>query len=367
MDLAMLQGDSSEALQLAGKVRDDLGETAEICYQEGRAMEMEKDWDGAYERYSAAYDLKPYMAESLVSAARIRRLQGESVKAEVLLGRALKLAVSELETLAFQGQFDADAAAELPLPVTYRPGFLVDAGKIVPALHKRELELIQANRIEEAVTLLASFLEYYDSSPIVQCDYALLSNHLGRWREALEHAWLAVKAQPDLKEALDAVGNAFFRLGDIPNAVAFYSIVTASPEADAMAFYNLGCAHHADRDFAAAESDWKTALRIEDSGSNPAPESERRVLGLSVRVKPPPVAFSAHMSLGKMYRYLGRRDEALDELGRAAALRPGDPEPWFETGCILSERGEAGAAEESFRKYLSLGGDEARLAPYRQR
>ncbi|MHB8095065.1 MAG: tetratricopeptide repeat protein [Candidatus Aminicenantales bacterium] len=367
MDLAMLQEKAPEALQLAEKIRGVFGETAEICYQEGRAKEMAKDLDGAFERFSMSYNLKPYMAEALVNAARVRRLQGESSKAEVLLGRALKLAASELESLAFQGQYAADVTAELPLPLRYRPGFLADRDDLITPLMKRASELVLSGRIEEALTFLGAFLEYDDSYPLLQCDYALLSNHLGRVREALEHAWLAAKAKPDLKEALDTVGNAFFRIGDIPNAVSFYSKVTVLPEADAMAYYNLGCAHHAERDFATAENDWKTALHIEDSGSNSNAGSGQRMLGLSVQVKPPPVAFNAHLALGKMYRLLDRTDEALDELDKAASLHPGDPEPWFEVGCIHSERGEAGPAEESFSKYLSLGGSEAKVAEFRRR
>jgi tetratricopeptide (TPR) repeat protein len=132
---------------------------------------------------------------------------------------------------------------------------------------------------------------------------------------------------------------------------------------DPLSYFNLGCAYNELGDLANAEKNWLESVRLENA---PAAVSDAAAAGtddlkIAIKVKVDPISTPACQSLAYLYSKQGKRESALVYFKKAVELNPKIPIPYFEIGKLYFERNEAGKAQEYFKKYLSLGGDEAKV------
>jgi tetratricopeptide (TPR) repeat protein len=132
---------------------------------------------------------------------------------------------------------------------------------------------------------------------------------------------------------------------------------------DPLSYFNLGCAYNELGDLANAEKNWLEAVRLENApaAAIDAAGAGTDDLKISVKVKVDPISTPACQSLAYLYSKQGKKETALAYFKKALEFNPKTPIPYFEIGKLYLERNEAGQAQEYFKKYLSLGGDEAKV------
>lgn len=165
----------------------------------------------------------------------------------------------------------------------------------------------------------------------------------------------------DFKGALDLIGNIYFKLEDYENSLQAYKEAAKSSLADAMSFYNLGCAHHALDQFGEAEKCWKNAIRFDRGVQRKEDRKEQSddVLDVSVTVYRESASLRAHKSLGKLYLDQGEVERALRHYKSAYKLSPNDAELCFKLGKIHFDQQKWADALRYLEKYLFLGGKNA--------
>ena len=70
-----------------------------------------------------------------------------------------------------------------------------------------------------------------------------------------------------------------------------------------------------------------------------------------------------HANLGTLHYYMGRYDDAIEQLRTASQLAPSDPRPWGKLGAALRESGAERDKEEAFAKAIALAGSRLDVDP----
>jgi tetratricopeptide (TPR) repeat protein len=327
--------------------------------------------------------MKPFDAGILKSLAIAHLNRGEAA-AESFFSRVVKLDPLDFESrgLLERARILCERAERdiglprVPLPadfpksdgLRFRYVFSGDARDIAEKTNSYALRMIRDGLVDDAYRYLRSFSEIYENSPTVFFNLGLLANSLDKPAEALENAMRALALDPDDRDAFDLAANACFNIGDFATSAAFYERAVEIEPDDPISHYNLGLADLELGDAVRAESQLQEAVRLEKApaGRREAAETETDVLKRAVHVKVEPISGPACVSLGFLFLKQGKLDEALASFERAVDFTPRHPAPYFEIGKILYERNERAKAEDYFKIYLSLGGDEAKVREIRK-
>jgi tetratricopeptide (TPR) repeat protein len=150
---------------------------------------------------------------------------------------------------------------------------------------------------------------------------------------------------------------------DFENSVRLYEQAVRLDTKDPLSYFNLGCAYSELGDLANAEKNWLEAVRLENApaAAIDAAGAGTDDLKIAVKVKVDPISTPACQSLAYLYSNQGKKESALSYFKKALEFNPKTPIPYFEIGKLYLERNEAGQAQGYFKKYLSLGGDEAKV------
>jgi len=223
--------------------------------------------------------------------------------------------------------------------------------------------LVKANELGAAADWLSRFLEIYDRSPELSYNLAKIYEQKNDLAKALRYAWRASELKDDYRDAYDLVGSIFFKMQDFNNSLRAYLRALDLNPTDAQAFYNLGCVCFSLGDLENAEAYWKQAIQFEQDVIKTVPEQKpsKDELKIAVTVRVRPISFESHKSMSLLYRQQDRRKEALAELEKALELRPNDAELCFEIGSFYLDSKEREKAGFFFDKYISLGGEEAKV------
>ena len=175
--------------------------------------------------------------------------------------------------------------------------------------------------------------------------------------ECLKYAWKASEIKSDFKDALDLIGNIFFKLEDYEKAIRFYKKTLSLDDKDSMSHYNLGCVYSATGSLIEAEKSWLSAIRYEKTKSK-KPEDQKKgdELSVSLTIVGRRVAFKSHRALGYLYLKQNLKEKALQQFIKAAQLEPGSSDLYYEIGKIYSEKDDTQNAIKYFEKYLYTGG-----------
>ena len=350
--------------------------TADIYHLMGIIYEEQGRPSEAMECLKAAATLKPFDAEILKSLAVAHINRNEIDEAARLFQRVVKLNPQDFQSQLLLDQAQKkrrrpdDAAKVAPSKdflnergVRFRYVFETDPGEIAISVNVNAVQLIQGGLILDATRWLRMFVDIYENSPEIYYNLGQLYNTQGLNPEALRFGLRAIELKQDYRDAYDLVGNVCFKMRDFEDSVRLYEQAMRLDTKDPLSYFNLGCAYNELGDLANAEKNWLEAVRLENA---PAAAIEAAGAGtddlkIAVKVKVEPISSPACQSLADLYAKQGKKESALAYFNKALEFNPKTPIPYFEIGKLYLERNEAGKAQEYFKKYLALGGEEAKV------
>jgi tetratricopeptide (TPR) repeat protein len=363
-------------VQFVQMKKDDPAIPAEIWLSEGIALEQLGRTAEALIAFETAEDRKPYdpdivkrlavrylfdhKSERAISLLRrLVSLYPQDGQAQYLLNQAL--ITSRSNNIISRHTFSDGFFEERD--VRYRYVFINEPKKVAEESNLYALQLVKEGKFEAATGWLNSFAEIYEFSPTIHYNLAQLYNFLGRNVEALRYAFKTIEQKRDYKEAYDLAANVFFRVSDFDAAVRFYAKALRQDTNDPLSYYNLGCAFMGRLNYEDAERNWRDAVRL-DKTSQPVKRrnvSNFDVLKLEVNVQAELVSAMACRSLGYLYIAQGKTSEAVEAFQKAIISNPSNPLPYFEIGKLLYDHKDFNKADFYFNKYISLGGEEAKV------
>ena len=245
----------------------------------------------------------------------------------------------------------------------YRYIFNSDIKDVAHRANVNAIGLIKEGLLIDAASFLKRFIELYDLSPTLHYNLAQIYNSMNIVGEALAHGTRAIELQKDNRDALDLMGNLCFKIRDLPRSVRYYEDAARIDPHDPLAHYNLGCAYNELGDLMKAEASWKEAIQLESPAlvKSGVQGAYRDPLAVQVQVMVDPISFPSAVALGRLYLKQGRKDEAYQSFVKATQVKPKDPQPYLEAGRLLFESGDVSKAKEYLDKYLTLGGDRAKV------
>jgi tetratricopeptide (TPR) repeat protein len=360
------------------KKKIQLTMTAEIYVLMGMIYEEQGRPAEAIECLKTAAALKPFDADILKNLAIAHINRNEIEEAARLFQRVVKLNPQDFQSQLLLDQAQKkrrrpDDAAKVALSkdflnerdVRYRYVFEADPDEIANSANVNAVQLIQEGLILDATHWLRMFVEIYENSPTICYNLGQLYNTQGLNAEALKFGLRAVELKQDYRDAYDLVGNVCFKMGDFENSARLYEQAVHLDLKDPLGYFNLGCAYNELGDLANAEKNWLEAARLENApaAASEATGAETDVLKIAVKVEVEPISSPACQSLAYLYSKQGKKESALAYFKKALEFNPKTPIPYFEIGKLYLEQNEAGKAQDYFKKYLSLGGDEAKVKP----
>jgi tetratricopeptide (TPR) repeat protein len=353
--------------------------SADIYLLMGIIHDQQERVTESLECMKTAAALKPFDANALKNLAIGYINRDDIEKATHLLQRVVKLNPQDsqsrllLDRVQLKKQTPGDAS-KIALSkdflnkrdVQFRYVFEKDPDDIAGKINLYALELIKNGLVSDAARWLQMFIEIYDNSPTIYYNLGQLDNSLGLNAEALEYGIKAVELKKDYRDAYDLVGNVCFKIGDFENSVKFYKEAVRLDTKDPLSYYNLGCAYNELDDMENAERNWLEAIRLENASPAGGDTSGAKTdeIKIAVLVKVEPISTPACQSLAFLYSKQGKKENALAYFKKAIEFNPTTPIPYFEIGKLYFEQNEMGKAQEYFKKYLSLGGDEAKVKPF---
>jgi len=293
---------------------------------------------------------------------RIVRLNPQDIQSQLLLDQAQskRLRPGDADKIILSKDFLNER------DVRFRYVFESDPDDIAKKANVNAMELIKEGLVLEATRWLRMFVEIYENSPTIYYNLGQLYNTAGRNPEALHFGLKAIELKPDYRDAYDLVGNVCFKMGDLENSVRLYEQAVRLEPGDPLAYHNLACACHELGDLENAEKNWLEAIRLEKAPAAPTEAAEVKPdpVKIAVRVKVETVSASACQSLGFLYAQRGMKESALAYFKKAIEFNPKAPIPYFEAGKLYFEQNDRTQAWEYFKKYLALGGNEAKVKAY---
>lgn len=187
----------------------------------------------------------------------------------------------------------------------------------------------------DPTSALREFLEaekLNPGDPQVQYGLGLTLNAKGRYPEAVGHYRRAIKLDPKFTEVHNALGATYLELGRWDEAITEFDIVLKdllymTP------FYvlnNMGWAYYKKGDLPQAIQNYRRALGMKPD------------FGL------------AHYNLGLAYRDTPDPEQAIAAFSRAASLAPQFLDAHFQLGKLYFERGNRSEAQKSFEEVVRL-------------
>ena len=330
----------------------------------------------AINAFNKSFEQSPYLIENMKNLARIYYNDTAFENVATLCRRILKIAPYDYGTrFLYENSIKAQSKKKTTqkkvelskehlndVSLKFKYTIKKNINSIIHYINNQALYYVRLGKNNLAIHLIERFLELNDQSTELNYNLAQIYNMNNELQKAMKYAWRAIELKKDYRDAYDLIGNIFFKMTDFDNSIKFYRKALSINPKDAWAYYNLGCAYNANKDFINAEKSWKNALKYENSDREERQEKvSNNSLNISIIVISRRIAFQSHRALGLLYVKQNRTKEALNEFQLARELEPQEPEPYFEIGKIyqkLSEENEEYVEKAIFHyeKYLFLGG-----------
>jgi tetratricopeptide (TPR) repeat protein len=370
VDIELFQNNWDLALEKARVAQRAVGSQAELYFLLGYSYYQLGRMDSAVASFSNAFELKPYVMETLKNLAKVHLVLGNFQEATRLFKRIMKISPFD-----YNVQFLLERAlnkqhvqkpehrprltkniSERTTP-KYTYTFETNIASVVNLINSATLTLLRKGQLNDAIVMTGSFLEIYEASPELNYNLGHFYNIKNDLDNALKYAWNAVKLKEDFKDAHDLIGNIFFKMEDYDNSIRTYRKVIATDPKDAMGHYNLGCVFSAKGERDKAEESWLNAIRYEQNKRiKNRDKSSDDELSFSLVVVGRRVAFKSYTALGHLYKNQKMLEKALEHFQLALELEPNRSELHYEIGKIHQERDNIPEAKKSFEKYLYYGG-----------
>jgi tetratricopeptide (TPR) repeat protein len=321
-DLLLAEGELSGAVQF-------LGETADLhvfaaALSRGRLL-----LDDAQSELDAALALDPHHARARLLAADLALDRGESADARERLAELV-----------------ADYPASGPLHNRYALALDAcgdEAGAEVELRRATELDQVGHDAWINLGRLLRERGDHEHSLSAFETAVARAPSDpdaiLGRGLERAANGMVegaeqdfrrAAELAPNDAEPLLALGDLQRDLGFVQEAVDTYRDAIDREDADAASWLKLGNALTLLEDYAQAERAFRAALRRAETLA------------------------AAHNGLGAALMHEGREPEARDELERAAAIDPSDPNPLMNLALMADAEGSADVRRAAWERVLRV-------------
>ena len=372
IEMEISKNNLEAGLEKAKEALIEEGPRSETYFMIGYIHYQLNEVDNAVYCFEKALELKPYLIEAMRNLAIIHYNQEEFEKASSLFDRVIRInpydfnAELYLKSAMRKEKASLEVKEKLALTknivdsaeVEYKYTLKNDVQFVSNIIGDTAFSLIRNGQLNEAIGILQEYLKINDSSPELNYNLGQLHNMFNRTEKALKYALRAVELNQDFKDGYDLIGNIYFKIQDYESSLESYKEVIGIDSGDAMAHYNLGCAHLALKNFDEAERSWKKAIQYEKGikGTQVKREKSEDELEVSVVVHKRPVSFQAHKALGRLYIEQDLIDEALVEYEKARELEPDDQEPYYELGKIYQEKKDVEKAIFYYKRYLYLGG-----------
>jgi tetratricopeptide (TPR) repeat protein len=364
----------------SGQPKRLLAPSAEVFLRQGYIYDRLGKPAESLTALQTAAAMKPFDAQILKSLAIVHLERGEAKSAEKFLTRCLKLTPLDFEAMSLLEQAKsgrlrivAEGGRSAPVPLggdfiggdrpRFRYVFHDDPDDIADKMNGYALRLVRDGSLPEAHRLLRSFTEIYENSPTIFFNLGLLANALDLRAEALEAAMRAIVLDDKVRDAYDLAANVCFKIRDFETSAAFYEEAVRLDREDPIGHYNLGLALIEKGEDNRADGHLREAVRLEKAspmGSGRA-EAEENAIKRAVTITVEPISAPACHSLGILALKRGNEDEALSWFLQSIDFNPRNPAPYLKIGKLYLKRGEKLRAEEYFKKFLSVGGDESQL------
>ena len=358
VDVVLEAGDWQGALSLLRDSEKAIAGEPEFAFLEGCAYHGLGNDGEAIRAFRLACELKPHWAEALMNLARLHSARGERSEAIALLDRIQALSPGRKDVLK-----DIDDPGLTRIFIDGLTPTVFDAyrgGKdaIIREVDGRFLALIQKGSLNKAADYLSRFLRLHGEAAGLSFKLANLLNEQERYEESLDLVSKVLELERDHKAAYDLRGDVLFKIGDFLHSVqAYQEVVRIAPD-DAMAHYNLGCAHLALGESKQAEVHWRRVLELDKPlyRERARKREAEDILQYSVNVYTKPASFHARLALGRLYSQEGLTAQAIQELEEAVKLVPNEPDAYFDMGEAYMNMQDRQKAAACFKKYLALGG-----------
>jgi Flp pilus assembly protein TadD len=315
----------------------------------------------AVSQYLYALDLKPGYYAALSGLARLYRAEGNRVRAEELLEKALELRPYDTEARQIHGellwekaQLD-EALSELRKVTALEP-------RNVQA--RRTLALIYAAKggTGEMAVELERVQELLPDDIEVKIDLASAYQRMGDTNRAIATYEEALRRQPKNLPALKFLGDCYRRRGDLGKAILAYQRVMKLAPEDPRPYFLLGATYEEAGQEGKAEQVFLEAQQFRrylgETWTNLGAIAYRRgdlskaTWYLSRAVARAPTRPKAHYNYALLLSAKKERDRALDELTLASELDPEDSEIRYLAGVILLRQGRLDEAKARFQEAL---------------
>jgi tetratricopeptide (TPR) repeat protein len=370
VDIELFQNNWEKAIQKARDAQLAVGSRAELYFLMGYSYYQMGQLEKAEACFSNAFELKPYVVETLKNLGKVLLVLGNFEKAEKRLEQARKVSAFDynlrfLLERAKNKQPVTHPPQRLKLTktlferpsVVYTYTFETDVTFVANLINSAAMTLLKKGLLDEAIIMTESFLEVYKSASVLNYNLGHFYNMKNDLDKALKYAWIAAELQEDFKDAYDLIGNIFFKAGDFDSSIKAYQKVIVIDPKDAMSHYNLGCAFSAKGDMDRAEESWLNAIRNEkNKKAKNRDEISEDELSFSLVVVGRRVAFMSYTALGHLYKSQKLWEKALEQFRFALDLEPNRSELHYEIGKIHMDRENHSEAIKSFEKYVYFGG-----------
>jgi len=377
VDTAFERNDWPGALAVAAETANKSGgEAAEICVLLGLVYHQLREPEAALSYLRTALELKPFETVTLKNLSAFYLNRNDHDKALPLLRRLTSLYPADFEARSWleQAENKRTALQEIPLaknfvehrPLRYRYVFSEEYALVSKTANDYCLQLIRSGEIVEAAEWVRRFVELYEKSPTLFYNLGQLYNTLNRAEGALRYAWKAVELKDDYRDAYDLIGGVFYKIKDFASAIPFYQKSVFLDPKDPLGYYNLGLAYNQTGKLAEAMENWRSAIdkeQIPSAGGGATRGADPLKIAIDVTVDP--VSYHALRMLGQAYVRLGQDATAIQTYEQAIVIKPRGLEAYLELGTLYWNLKESGKAEEYFKKYTELGGDEQRVKEIR--
>ncbi len=370
IDIELFQNNWDLALEKARDAQRIVGSQAEFYFLMGYSYYQMGHMDRSKTSFLNAFDLKPYVTETLKNLAKVHLVMGNFQEATRIFKQIMKVSPFDYNVqflleraLNKQRVIKPAQSPKLTKNISERPSlkytysFETNIASVTNLINNAALTLLRKGQLDDAIVMTESFLEVHGVSPELNYNLAHFYNIKNNLDNALKYAWNAVELKENFKDAYDLIGNIFFKMEDFDNSIKAYRRVIAIDSKDAMSHYNLGCVFSAKGEADKAEESWLNAIRYEQSKRiKNRDEISDDELSFSLVVVGGRVAVKSYTALGHLYKNRKMWEKSLEQFQLALESEPNRSELHYEIGKIHIERGNIPEAKKSLEKYVYFGG-----------
>lgn len=318
------------------------------------------NWSQAIESLEKAIEISPTDLSAYTALGRTYQIMGNASEAQSAYSRGILNSLDKQEAyLARAGFYYSQIKGE------QAESDFKAAWELNPNSYSMGLQLADYYRrvrdYEKAIEVLGKLEGTKSEDARINIAKGNILAEQAMWPEALEEYNKAITINSSYLDAHTGIAKVYEKIGKMDQAIAIYSEAIEDFQDDPEAFINLGLAHKARKNYAAAKSAFEKALSLDfdnaiaminlDQLSRSVNEPERELSPFIARVKTAPTA-DAYTNLGHLFQLRGKWQVAKYWLMAAINLDPYNSYSWLRLGYYYVALAQWDQALEAFNQAL---------------